>query len=187
MIQLFFFLTYLLVWTKNNDYFDNIQIIKTLKGPNPVYQEPPAYFTSSYFCKESFEKGESVFLIRLFITIFNFSNLENFLIFCLKNLINRAEKTFLVNITIWYAFYSQFATFSDFEKTQVIFAKNPFVFSKNPKFWTFWEFCYNLVKKNFMVWNVNELRCIVNAIGKYWAKKTSDMTHLSGWFCFHNI
>ena len=36
------------------------------------------------------------------------------------------------------AFYGEFATFSDFEKTQGFFEKPIYFFNKNPKFWTFW-------------------------------------------------
>ena len=37
----------------------------------------------------------------------NFSNFEYFLIFSPKNLTIKLEKTFLGNITIWYAFYKK--------------------------------------------------------------------------------
>ena len=58
-----------------------------------------------------------------------------------KNFKSRAEKTFLRNNTIWYAFYSKFGTLIDFEKKSCFFLKKPISFSvENPKFWTFWEF-----------------------------------------------
>ena len=62
-----------------------------------------------------------------FIILSNFSNVQDFLFFCLKNLISKAEKTVLRNNTIWYAFYSKFATFSHFGKIQV-FSKNSSIF-----------------------------------------------------------
>ena len=49
-----------------------------------------------------------------------------------KKLIMRAEKTFLRNNTIWYAFYSKFATFMHFEKNLFFFRKTHlFFFKKN--------------------------------------------------------
>ena len=53
--------------------------------------------------------------------------------FAKKNLLSRAEKTFLRINTIWYAFYSKFATFIDLEKNSS--------FSKNPNFERF-ENCH---------------------------------------------
>ena len=41
--------------------------------------------------------------------------------------------TFLGNNTIWYAFYSKFAT------SRVFFRKTHLFLQKRPKFWTFWE------------------------------------------------
>ena len=64
----------------------------------------------------------------------NFSNVGNFLIFCQENLIIRAEKTFLRNITIWYAFYSKIANFSDFGKIEVFSRKPIYFFKKDPNF-----------------------------------------------------
>ena len=58
-----------------------------------------------------------------------------FKVFCHKNFIMRAEKTFIKNITIRHAFYSKFATFSDF------FSKNPSIFpKKNSNFVRFENF-----------------------------------------------
>ena len=45
----------------------------------------------------------------------------------------------LRNFTISVAFYGKFATFSDFEKIQYFFSKNPSIFLKKSQFWTFWE------------------------------------------------
>ena len=82
-----------------------------------------------------------------------------------KNLIIRAEKTFLQNNTVWYAFYSKFANFTDFEK-KVFFRKTHlFFFKKKTNFERFEKFsrilrqsCHNLVKKNLTFRNVNEHR-----------------------------
>ena len=49
------------------------------------------------------------------------------------------EKIFFRKNTIWYAFYSKFATFTHFEEIQVLLRKNPSIFSKPPILWTFWE------------------------------------------------
>ena len=43
----------------------------------------------------------------------------------------RAEKTFLSNKTIWYAFYSKYATFIDFEKILFYFKKLIYFSKKN--------------------------------------------------------
>ena len=62
---------------------------------------PPAYFAPSPFGKHAILKDENVFSSKkhsFFIVFSNFSNVQNFLI-CQKNLIIRAEKTFL-NIII---------------------------------------------------------------------------------------
>ena len=74
-----------------------------------------------------------------FIIFSNFSHVGNFLIFCFKNLMIRAEMTVLRTNTIWYAFYSKFATFRDFEQIQVFFfEKIIYFFQKRAKFWRFW-------------------------------------------------
>ena len=59
--------------------------------------------------------------------------------FLLKNHMIKVEMTFLRNNTIWYAFYSKFATFKDLEIIQFLFSKNHLFFQKRPKFWKFWE------------------------------------------------
>ena len=69
---------------------------------------------------------ETFFLSKkntFFILFSKFFNFQNFLIFFPKNLIITAGKTFLRNNTIWYAFYSKFAIFIDFEKI-LFFFKN---------------------------------------------------------------
>ena len=79
---------------------------------------------------------------HLFFIIFsNFSNVRIFCFFLLpKNLIMRAEKTFIRNNTIWYEFYSKFATVINFEKKSIFFQKTHLFFQKKThKFWTFWE------------------------------------------------
>ena len=68
----------------------------------------------------------------------------------------RAEMIFLRNINTWYASYSKFATFKDFEKIRVFFEKPIYFFKKDPNFKRFEEsyyfshilrqICYNLVK-----------------------------------------
>ena len=106
-------------------------------------------------------KKENVFFLEkkhvFFIIFSNFSNVQSFLFFfCQINLIMRAEKTFLRNITILYAFYSKFTTFSDLKK---FFFEKPTYFLKNPNFERFEkiyyfsrilrQICYNSMKKNF--------------------------------------
>ena len=110
-------------------------------------------------------------------------------------------KTFLRNKTIWDAFYRKFATFNDFEKNSWFFLERPIYFKeKNPNFERFeksyccsrilWQICYNLVKTKFDGQKLEQnwpTSLSVNAIGKNQVRKRSDMTHLSGWFCFHII
>ena len=72
-----------------------------------------------------------------------------------KNFTIGAEKTFLGNISIRYAFYSNFATFDDFEKkiakrTHLVFQKNPnYVRFEKPYYFSRIHICYNLVIKKF--------------------------------------
>ena len=65
-----------------------------------------------------------------FIIYSNFSHVQSFLTFCPKNLMIGSEMTFLRNNSIWYAFYSKFATLRDFEKLEVLFSKNHQFFPK---------------------------------------------------------
>ena len=67
----------------------------------------------------------------LFIITSIFSQLKNILIFCQKNSIIKAEKTFLRNITIWYALHWKIATFGDFWK--ILFLEKTFHFFKKTK------------------------------------------------------
>ena len=73
-----------------------------------------------------------------FITISNISNIKIFLFFT-KKLTKKVEKTFLNNDIIWYTFYRKFATFSDFEKIQVLFRKKNYLFKNKTKFRTSWD------------------------------------------------
>ena len=92
-----------------------------------------------------------------FIIFYNFSDFQFFPNFRRKNLIRRAEKTFLRNYTIWYAFYSKFSTFNDFEKNSSFFQNTYLFFQKIQNFERFEnsyysshiqrQICYNLVKK----------------------------------------
>ena len=65
-----------------------------------------------------------------FVMSSNISQVEIFLIFSAKNFIIRAEKTFLRNHTIRYAFYSKFATLSVLKKIQDFFGKTHLFFRK---------------------------------------------------------
>ena len=109
------------------------------------------------FVKKAFKKMKTFFFSKKHFVIFsNFSNFQNSKF--PKKLISRAEKKFLRNNTIWYAFYSKFGTFIEFWKIQV-FEKNPSIlfFQKNPNFERFEktyyfscilrQICYNWVKK----------------------------------------
>ena len=73
------------------------------------------------FLKKAFKKMKTFFSRKNTPSSY-FSHDQSFLIFCQKNPIIRAEKTFSWNNTKWYAFYSKFANFSDFEKIHVFFA-----------------------------------------------------------------
>ena len=59
-----------------------------------------------------------------------------------KNIMITAGMPFSRNNTIWYAFYSNFATFKDFEKIQVFFEKPIYFFKKDPNFERFEESYY---------------------------------------------
>ena len=65
-----------------------------------------------------------------------------FWFFCQINLIMRAENKFLRNISILYAFYSKFTTFSDFKKVKILFLKTHLFVKKNPNFVRFEKFYY---------------------------------------------
>ena len=96
-----------------------------------------AFFAFSQFgTTNALLKDENVFPSQKhFSFIFsNFSNVQSFLFFfCQINFIMRAEITFLRNITILYAFYCKFATFSDFWKIEDFFRKNHLFFKKKPQ------------------------------------------------------
>ena len=80
------------------------------------------------FVKKAFKKMKTFFSRKNTFFIFsNFSNFQNFPTFCQKNIINKAEEIFKNN-TIWYAFWSKFATFSDLEIIQDFFPKKPIYF-----------------------------------------------------------
>ena len=77
------------------------------------------YIPFFFLKKKDFQKNGSVFFLQrnsAFIIFSKISKTQNFLINLLTNHINRAETTYLRIETIWYAFCSKFATFSDFEK-----------------------------------------------------------------------
>ena len=141
-----------------------------------------------------FQKMKAFFPQKKHFIFSNFSSVQSFLIFCQKNLILRAERPFLKNITIWYALYSKFTTFSDFKKFQDFFFEKPiYFFKKNPKFWTFWEillfqshFTANLLQfdeKNWHsdTWTTDVGSFSASSIGKHRVKKR---TYLRGRFCF---
>ena len=81
--------------------------------------------------------------------------LKVFRVFAKKNLIIRAEMTFLRKNAIWYVFYSKCATFRDFENIQVLCEKPIYFFKKDSNFERFEksyyfsrilrQICYNLV------------------------------------------
>ena len=112
--------------------------------------------------------------------------------FFAKNLIIRIIKTFLRNHTIWNTFSGKFSNLSVFEKFQVFFQK--FIcFLKKLNFWTFWEVLFfqshstasflRIGEKKISTRKVNE-RCERE---RNWQISNKKRTHLSGWFCAHNI
>ena len=84
--------------------------------------------------------------------------------------------------------------FKDFcEKTYLFF-------KKKPKFERFEKshYCSRILQQIFYILEKTKFHgekreqswptsFSVNATGKHRVKKTSDMTHLSGWFCFHIV
>ena len=128
--------------------------------------------------KKAIEKMK-VFLSKkkrfLFIMFSSFSNVK-ILIFSQKNFIERAEKAFLRIHTIWYTFYSKFATLKRFWKISSFSKKLIYFFKKNPKFQTlrnptvsvalYGKFATIWFKK-FIFTNVNEHReCNWQTCGK---------------------
>ena len=90
-----------------------------------------------------------------FIKFSNFSKFK-FIWFLQKNPQFRCVNTFLWSNIIWYAFYSKFATFGDFEKYQafskkIYFFKRNLIFERFERYYYFGcilrQICYNLVKK----------------------------------------
>ena len=125
------------------------------------------------------------------ISFSNFSNFQTFLVFLPKNLIIRAEKTVLQNITIDTHSKANLQPLSILKKK--IFSKKPIYFiEKTLNFERFEKsYCfsrilrqiwYNLVKKIFMFRNVNEHPvCNWQTSGK----KNVENGPLSWRFCFH--
>ena len=154
-------------------------------------------FVASQFGEDAILKDENVFSSKentsssSYSLIFQRSKFSVF--FCHINFILRAEKTFLRNITIWYAFYSKFTTFNDFKKFKIFFEKPICCLKKNPKFWTFWEILLiqshstanllNFDEKKLTFIHVNN-RCwlvYASSTGQHRVKKR---TFLRGRFCF---
>ena len=133
---------------------------------NRHFQKTAGYHRRFYhfliFVKEGFEKTKTFFFLRKTLSSSKFLNcpsLKRFWLFCRKNLIIAAQKTFLRNSTNWHAFYSKFATYGRFEKINNFFSKKPICSSKRyPPFEHFekvfffsrikQQLGYNLVKKN---------------------------------------
>ena len=78
---------------------------------------------------------------------------------------------------------------------KVFFRKNPSIFPRDPKFERFEnsyyssrilrQICYNLVKRKFHVQKGERTSFQCERNWPTSGKKTSEMTHLSGRFCFH--
>ena len=121
----------------------------------------------------------------------NFPTFKVYCFFCQINLIMRAEKTFLRNITIWYAFYSKFATLSDLIKIQN-FSKNPSILWKNPNFERFEKFydfsrilrqgCYNWMQKIDIQTREQPMLARLRELNRQTSGK--KRTYLRGRFCF---
>ena len=84
----------------------------------------PVYFSLTASVKDAFKKDENLFFQKIHSSsnFVNFPNLKSFWIFTIKNWQLRG-KTFWRNHIIWYAFYSKFATFTDFEKIRILSKK----------------------------------------------------------------
>ena len=131
-----------------------------------------------------------------FIIFSNFSNVQKLLIFWQKNLIVTAEKKLLGYITVWYAFYSKFATSTDFEKTQGFSRKADLFFNKNPKFWKLWEILlFQLLSAaNLLPFDEKIIsRSVKHVNNRCWLVYESSIgedrirkrTYFRGRFCFH--
>ena len=94
------------------------------------------------FVKTTFKKIESFFSQKnsFFIIFSNFSNYQNFLIFCQKNLMIRAHKTLYGIKPLDTHSTVNLPPSSILEKTQVVFQKTHLLFQKKTIFWTLSEF-----------------------------------------------
>ena len=138
---------------------------------------PSLYFSLPIFVKKAFKKMKTIPSKKTLIHhhILQFLQPWKFSDFLPKNLILRAEKKNIFRKSyqlIRIPVYSKFPTFSDFEKVQAYFRKNP----NFEPFETFYYFsrilrqiCYNLVKRNFQVQKRERTSLKVN--GKHRVKK----------------
>ena len=146
---------------------------------------PPWYFAPSNFVKGAFWKDESVFFFKIqcfFITISIVSNFRIFLNFRRKTH-KKGWKEFW-EIIFWDAFWEKFATLSDFEKVEGFFLKKTNLFFQKNQRSNFSRIllflshsttnCLLFGKRNFTIRNVNQLRFLVNAIGRYRVKTNAS-------------
>ena len=94
-------------------------------------------FCAFPFLLEAFKKLKTFFCRKNTPHIFWFFHLKHFLSFLPKNLIIRAEKTFLKNNSIWYAYYNKCCHLKRFWKKNQVLSKKAHLFFKKPKFGRF--------------------------------------------------
>ena len=155
-----------------------------------------------YFRSEGFRKDENIFFRKkhspsYFLIFPTFKVL--LWLFAKKDLMIRAEMTFLRIDTIWEAFYGKIAicNLSGFrKKIKFGFRKNHLFFQKRPKFRTFWGILLFQAHSTTNLLQFDQKiisRSVAWTYVPMWrernwqtsGKKTSEMAHLSGRFCFH--
>ena len=115
-------------------------------------------------------KGRKRFFWKKYQFFIKFSNSPNEKIswfFCKKPPTIKVKKTFLRSNISWYACYSKFGTFTNFEKFKFFFKKNSCVVEKSYYFSRIQEqICYKLVLKKIEIQNGTDIRIWTFWFGK---------------------
>ena len=94
------------------------------------------------------------------------------------------EETFLGRNTIWYAFYNNFAPFSDFDKIQGFFRRNPSIFCFIREFPLSQSYS-TVILPQFGGKDLNDICRYCQE--RNWQISGIKAFHLSGYFCFHIV